>query len=295
MKLALLYRGPLSSCNYGCTYCPFAKHKESRAELTRDRRALDRFVDWVAGRASDTLSVFFTPWGEALIRPSYQRALARLTRLAQVERAAVQTNLSARLDWLATCEPSRLGIWATYHPGWTSRPRFVEKCVRLRDAGAHVSAGVVGLREHFDEIELLRRDLPGDVYVWVNAIKREAAYYSEDELRRLERVDPLFGYNTRNHRSVGRACRTGASVVSVDGDGTLRRCHFVRDPIGNLYELGFERALGPRPCPNETCGCHIGYVHLEYLELDKVFGAGVLERVPEAPVAPGRRLPLAYA
>ena len=34
--------------------------------------------------------------------------------------------------------------------------------------------------------------------------------------------------------------------------------------------------LLPRPC---TCGCHIGYVHLDYLELHKVFGAG-LERIP---------------
>ena len=30
MNLSILYRGPLSSCNYGCEYCPFAKHRETR-------------------------------------------------------------------------------------------------------------------------------------------------------------------------------------------------------------------------------------------------------------------------
>jgi hypothetical protein len=38
--------------------------------------------------------------------------------------------------------------------------------------------------------------------------------------------------------------------------------------------------LQPRACTNATCGCHIGYVHLDYLELGKVFGSGLLERVP---------------
>jgi hypothetical protein len=39
---------------------------------------------------------------------------------------------------------------------------------------------------------------------------------------------------------------------------------------------------------------HIGYVHLDYLELHKVFAAGLLERVPvpEARHAAGLRLPV---
>jgi hypothetical protein len=46
-------RGPLSSCNYGCAYCPFAKHRETAAELAEDRRAVERFVAWVAERTGD--------------------------------------------------------------------------------------------------------------------------------------------------------------------------------------------------------------------------------------------------
>lgn len=50
--------------------------------------------------------------------------------------------------------------------------------------------------------------------------------------------------------------------------------------LGNIYEPGFERALFPRTCTNETCGCHIGYLHLEPLDLYARFGEGVLERIP---------------
>ena len=56
--LTVLYRGPLASCNYACAYCPFAKKKDSRQDLQRDARGLERFVDWVAGRSTPT-SVFF--------------------------------------------------------------------------------------------------------------------------------------------------------------------------------------------------------------------------------------------
>ena len=41
MHYMVLYRGPLSSCNYGCVYCPFAKKNEAYAELAGDRAALE--------------------------------------------------------------------------------------------------------------------------------------------------------------------------------------------------------------------------------------------------------------
>lgn len=46
----------------------------------------------------------------------------------------------------------------------------------------------------------------------------------------------------------------------------------------------FDRALGERPCPNATCGCHIGYGHLDELDLHRTYGSGVLERIHAEPV-----------
>jgi hypothetical protein len=280
MNLSVLYRGPLSSCNYACDYCPFAKRTETADELATDRRALERFVDWCAGRTGDRLGVLFTPWGEALVRRWYQDALVRLTNLPTVCKAAIQTNLSCRLDWVRSCDKAKLGLWCTYHPSEVRRDRFVARCRELLDCGVRFSVGVVGLREHRDEIVALRRELPEGVYLWINAYKRQPGYYDEELLDLFTGIDPLFPVNNTHHSTRGESCRAGSGVIAVDGDGTVRRCHFIKQPIGNIYEPGFEECLVERPCPNETCGCHIGYVHLDRLGLYDVFGDGVLERVP---------------
>jgi MoaA/NifB/PqqE/SkfB family radical SAM enzyme len=287
MNLSILYRGPLSSCNYACGYCPFAKRTESTDELARDRACLERFVRWVGDRAPGTVGVLFTPWGEALVRRWYQEALATLSRMPRVRKAAIQTNLSCKLDWIDGCDLAKLALWCTYHPGETTRDRFLAACRSLSGRGVRYSVGVVGLKEHFGEIAALRDELPGDVYLWVNAYKREPDYYTAEMVESLTRVDPLFPFNNCYHPSLGEPCRAGRSVISVDGDGTVRRCHFIDRPIGNLYAPEFERCLIDRPCTNDTCGCHIGYVHLDRLGLYDVFGDGVLERVPQ-------RLPLSH-
>ncbi len=280
MNLSILYRGPLVSCNYACAYCPFAKRAESRAELAHDRDCLGRFLTWVAGRPTGTVGVLFTPWGEALVRRWYQDALVALTNTPHVTKAAIQTNLSGRLDWADDCDKSKLALWCTYHPAETARGRFLAKCDELRARGVRFSVGVVGMHEHLAEIAAVRAALPPDVYVWVNAYKREPDYYTPDMVTDLTRVDPLFPVNNTRHASRGHSCRAGQSVIAVDGDGTVRRCHFVKESIGNLYAPDFEACLQERPCPNLSCGCHIGYVHLDRLGLSDVFGPGVLERIP---------------
>ena len=281
MKLDLLWRGPLASCNYGCAYCPFGKRVDGTAELEVDRRALERFVGWAESRAGDELGVLFTPWGEALTRRWYREAMVRLSQLPQIRRVAAQTNLSTPPGWLREADVKKVALWCTYHPEWTERARFLGHVTELRALGVKVSVGTVGFRRFFDEIEALRAELPSDTYLWVNAVKDGSeAPYSETELTRLLRTDPHIGDNAVEHRSLDEGCRTGADVVSVDGDGVIRRCHFVKEPIGHLYQDGgIEAALGERPCPNPTCGCHIGYVHLDRLRLRPVYGDGILERV----------------
>ena len=280
MDLSILYRGPLSSCNYGCEYCPFAKHSETAAEHREDERALNRFVSWVSSRNDDNISVLFTPWGEALIRKRYQQALVRLTNLSHVRKAVIQTNLSCSLNWIDDCDKQKLALWTTFHPSEVSRARFVARCQELLQRGVRFSVGVVGLKEHAAEIEALRRELPANVYLWINAYKRIPDYYSSDDLARFTAIDALFPTNNQNHPSLGRACRCGESVISVYGDGTIRRCHFIQQTIGNLYEDDLTEVLRSRPCSNATCGCHIGYVHLDHLQLYQIYGEGVLERVP---------------
>lgn len=278
-RLNILYRGPLSSCNYSCPYCPFAKRHETAAQLKVDKDCLDRFVSWVC-QASRRIGVLFTPWGEALTRRWYRDTLIRLSHEAHVERVAAQTNLAADLDWVTEADTDKLALWCTYHPGEVSRDDFLSQCQQLDKEGVRYSVGVVGLLEHAAEIRGLREQLLPSVYLWVNAYKRELDYYDQDATQFLTQIDPLFPINNRRHPSLGKPCQTGQSAISVDGDGEIRRCHFVTERLGNLYEDDLDSILVPRNCPQATCGCHIGYVHLEELGLNDVFGEGILERIP---------------
>jgi MoaA/NifB/PqqE/SkfB family radical SAM enzyme len=287
IELSILYRGPLASCNYGCEYCPFAKRKDDREALARDRAAWQRFVAWVGARpAHDRLGILVTPWGEALIRPWYRDGMVELSHSPSVTRIAAQTNLSGPLDWVARANPAVLALWCTYHPEWTTEAAFLSQCARLDVAGVRYSIGVVGQPTHLAAARAIRRAVPEHVYVWINAVK--SIGYSEAELAAWRAIDPLFDLNTRRWPSRGRACGAGERAVTVDGDGTIRRCHFIEQPIGNIYEAGWERALTPRPCTNTDCHCHIGYVHLDHLELDRVFAGGLLERIPTQAAREGR-------
>ncbi|MBL7496296.1 STM4011 family radical SAM protein [Frankia sp. CNm7] len=277
--LTILYRGPLASCDYDCPYCPFAKRRDTPEQLRSDRAALERFTDWVREQRQG-VSVLFTPWGEGLTRSWYRRALVELSHLPRVERVAIQTNLSHRVAWTADADLSRLALWGTYHPSQVPYGHFLGKCLDLAERGVRFSVGVVGQPDHLAAARRLRADLPGTVYLWVNAA--EGRVYTDAEAAHWTEIDPLFSYSRDPHPSHGLPCRTGETVVSVDGEGTVRRCHFVPTALGNLYDGSFRAALRPRPCPLDMCDCHIGYVHLEPLGLYGTFAGGILERIPVA-------------
>jgi MoaA/NifB/PqqE/SkfB family radical SAM enzyme len=280
--LSILFRGYLESCNYDCAYCPFAKREDDREARARDRASLERFIAWAGAFRPRRLAVLFTPWGEALVRAWYRDAVVSLSRMEHVERVAAQTNLSGPLAFLEECDVTRVALWCTYHPTEVARARFVGRCEELARRGVRFSVGVVGQREHASEIEALRRELPAGTYLWINAVRSLVGRYTREELDLFASIDPLFGHNLRPPPSRGAPCRAGESVISVDGAGDVRRCHFVSEVIGNLYAPGWESALAPRACPNAACRCHIGYVHRRDLPLYAAFEGGVLERIPRA-------------
>jgi MoaA/NifB/PqqE/SkfB family radical SAM enzyme len=286
MHLTILYRGSLVSCNYGCEYCPFAKRQQTAAELAiDDKHSLNRFATWIENHSEHEFSILFTPWGEALIHSGYQQTLTDLSHLPNVRKVAIQTNLSCSLDWITQANRDRIALWSTFHPDWSDLDRFLEKCYFLHHQQIRFSVGIVGFSQHKSAIASLRQKLPPDVYLWINAVKAELPNLAQSDRAFFQSIDPLYELNTQHYPSLGKSCQAGQTVISVDGDGALRRCHFIQDVVGNIYDCDFEKALSARPCTNETCHCHIGYVHLDYLELDKVFGSGILERIPISELA----------
>ncbi|MEZ6133790.1 MAG: STM4011 family radical SAM protein [Pirellulaceae bacterium] len=230
---------------------------------------------------SSSARCFLYTLGRGARGKSYQRSIVRLSHYEHVVRVAIQTNLSANLYWLERANLQAVALWCTYHPDEVRLEQFLDQCQTLDRLGVLYSVGAVGLEEHVDAIESLRAELREDVYLWINAYKSSPQAISSENVTRLIAVDPLYPINAKRHSSFGRVCDTGLTTVSVDGDGNVRRCHFVSEVLGNIYQDELDRLLQPRRCPNASCSCHIGYVHMPELNLQERFGQNILERIPE--------------
>ena len=277
--LRILYRGPLESCNYDCTYCPFAKKKNTRAELAYDKTCLLRFEGWVAQQNRE-ISILFTPWGEALIRKYYQESLQRLSWMSHVKKVSIQTNLSGSLGWVQQAQPETLALWTTFHPTETTVDKFIAQCQQLIQHHIRFSVGIVGKKENFPFIQQLKDQLPSNIYLWINAYKRERNYYSLKEEEWLQHMDPHFSLNNTIYKTRGKSCEAGESSISIDGEGNVTRCHFIKENLGNIYQQSLEEMLEVRPCTHAHCRCYIGYMNLKELNLGEVYSDRILERIP---------------
>lgn len=279
--LTLMYRGPLASCNYACAYCPFALQRPRRSVLQADREALGRFMAWVAGLDRE-VQVFFTPWGEALGHRHYGEALATLSHMGHVRRAGIQTNGSGPLGFLRAAVPSRLALWMSWHPTQVTADRFLARVERAHEAGVQLSVGVVAIPGQEDVYAALRTRLPPAAAFWVNALK-PGGRYTETQRDRLRALDPEFDLELVAHPSRGRACGAGETALTVDGDGTVRRCHFVDRPLGNIHVDPLEQMLAPRLCPRSRCDCYLGYQSLTHLGLAERHGDRAPMRLLRSP------------
>lgn len=284
-RLAVLYRGPLDSCNYTCSYCPFAKREPLRETLDADRAALARFVDWAISAREWDLELLFTPYGEALIWPWYRDAIVHLSHHAHVRQVTIQTNASGPISFLSEADRARVSLWISWHPTEISLQDFVERIEALHKLGTRMSVGAVAVPSHLEQVEALRRALPPDVPMWINAQKPGVQYTAPDRAR-WRAIDPAFDVDAKRHLTRGRACLTGEDTISVDGRGDIRRCHFIDDLLGNLYVDDLRALLRPRLCSRARCDCWIGYTNVPDLDLRKTFDPdGILARM-RAPAAP---------
>lgn len=278
-RLAILYRGPLDSCNYACAYCPFAKRPPQKATLARDRAALERFVAWALAAREWRLEILFTPYGEALIWPWYRDALVQLSHAEHVKQVSIQTNASAPMTFLDDADRQRVSLWISWHPTEISLEDFAARVEALHASGTRMSVGAVAVPEHVQQVEALRRALPTEVPMWINA-QKPGVRYAAPERERWRALDPAFDLDAKRHLTRGQECMTGEDTISVDGSGTIRRCHFVDDVLGDLYVDDLREVLRPRVCSRLSCDCWIGYSNVPGLDLRRTFVAdGLLARM----------------
>lgn len=304
------YRGSLKSCNYACSYCPFAKRRAGREQLERDREALRRFVkslEKLAGELAGKekggpeksggrevfnsgLGVLIVPYGEALIHGYYWQEMAALSRLAPVQAVGAQTNLSFRPEECLRLfsdsggKVGKLCLWATFHPEMEQEEVFAEKCRFLLRKGVRLCAGAVGKPDCLPAIRRLRELLPGEMYLWINRMDGLGRPYTEEEIREFLKLDPWFLRELHRPKADPSLCRTR---LFVEADGGIRRCNLSEPSGGNWYagEAAGPFFLPPLPCKRKRCSCYLAASGRSDFPGRAWFGPFSQFRIPQNPKA----------
>ena len=156
MKLSLLYRGPLASCNYDLPLLPVRQTATRRLQLEVGTRPPCPFRRVGRRRlATHSLRILFTPWGEARYPPLVSAGASPTDPLAAYSASRDSNELVLpSIGWGR--DLSRIGLVYL-----ASDARFTLRRVRRRKAAAARRrraqlVGVVGLREAFDAITIPR-------------------------------------------------------------------------------------------------------------------------------------------
>lgn len=258
----ILYRGSLKSCNYTCSYCPFAKHPSSGREQEKDKEEWGRFCRSTAERAIalGAFALMVVPYGEALIHSWYWEGLAFLSRLEQAEAVGVQTNFSFSADWAvklwegAGGRKEKLRLWATFHPEMVSPEDFAQKCRRVQSEGFSLCVGAVGVPENLPLLNRLSRLLPDSVYLWINAMDGLHRAYTKEEEQAFSALDPFF------IRELSAVCANPEyckNRVFIEGNGRVQTCSLSGRTGENWYQENFSF---PSPvCSRKICSCYLAY------------------------------------
>lgn len=256
------YRGSLKSCNYSCSYCPFAKRTCSRRSIQADKEAFFRFTGRMLQQQNGG-AVQIVPYGEALIYPYYWEGLAALSKSPVIDAVGAQSNFSFPVKEMLSVyrnhggELEKLRLWGTFHPEMTSVKQFVQQCRFLTEQKVLYCVGAVGVLEQLEKICMLRKMLPDSVYLWINKMGGLGRGYTDAEIADFTEIDAYFWQELKHYRAEIADC---ADSRFVEADGRMRRCNISRQSLGNFYgdsEAGQrEELLG---CKKKECGCYLAY------------------------------------
>ncbi len=298
--LELLYRGSLKSCNYGCSYCPFSRHRHSGQELSKDQERWEYFVRTVEERAEvlDIRSLLVTPYGEALIHPWYWEGLGRVSALAGIEAAGAQTNLSFQvresleLFDRAGGDRGKVRLWATFHPEMVSAETFSGVCRQLLSEGVCLCAGGVGVPGNLEALLELRRRLPEEICLWINPMDGLGRPYTEEETKRFLEIDPYFLRELCEVPADPENCR---GRLFVEGNGRLRICNISRRLPFSWDGLWERRRTAKDPegsedlsalsCGQKRCSCYLAHGGRRELMNRIIFGEHPVFRITRRPRA----------
>lgn len=272
----IYYRGFLRSCNYHCWYCPFSKNKTSNSEINKDMECLNKFAGFLEERTLP-VTLFFVPYGEALIHDYYLKTIAELSNRSFISNICIQTNNSFNLDKLMGYvneyhgNIKKIMLWCSYHPTQVLLDTFLNQCMALYEAGILFSVGGVADYGEINKLSLLRERLPSDVYMWLNRmdVRRhmESIEYKTHEINEFLNIDPFFELQLMSHKSDIDKCGAGRDGIFVDYKGDMYPCNVNRCKIGNIYG----DAESKLDCTSPYCNCYMAFSNRNDLPLLNVF------------------------
>ncbi len=294
-KPMILYRGTLKSCNYRCSYCPFAKHPIGNRELQQDKARWLQFVKDFPDLAQACFPVparalMVVPYGEALIHPWYWEGLGALSALPWMDAVGAQTNLSFSPETsLAIFRQAggyveKLRLWATFHPEMITAEAFAASCRTLLAAGVPLCAGAVGDPRNLEKIRLLRQELPKETYLWINRMDGLDRDYTQTERDEFLDIDPYFGRELISVPSEPARC---GHRLFVEGNGQVRLCNISQAVGGRVWKPGSESdgLRLDRLCRRKRCSCYLAYGGRDDFMNRILFGPYPLFRIPRRPKA----------
>lgn len=282
MEYTLYYRNFYKYCNYKCYYCPFSKYEFNKVMLKKDEKYFEKFTSFLK-QSSDKYKIFIAPRGEILNFEHYKSGIKDLTFMDNVSEIVIQTNLSGDLGWLKYINKEKLILWTTYHPNEVRLEDFFSNLQNSDKEEIRFTVGVVGIKENFDNIKKLEEKLKflerTKPYLWINAYKDTKNYYSDEDIKFLKDIDPLFEVNLKDYDSRGKICSTGRNVFWVEYNGIIHRCWQDKKITGNIFKDKISDIMNKKVCEYSKCTCYIGYTNIEELELEKIYKKSLLGRM----------------
>ncbi len=294
----IYYRGANKSCNYSCSYCPFAKHRASTEEIHLDQRALEQFCDAIERITfKGSVDLLFIPYGESLIYDHTIRAMARLSKKTAIRHIGCQTNLSwdvphfFKLLQEGQAVLEKIKLWCSYHPEMTTQSAFLGKMDQLYGRIAF-SVGAVGDPANIGAVTALRKALPRGVYLWINKMDGLKRRYTIEEINQWQMIDPLFELELHESSS-NLGCLAGKENFGIEATGDIFACIRSKYKLGNLFqpEHHLPQKVGDDParnmdgfpvanlCKRKSCDCYLAYSNLSQLKSLRLFGKQVPFRI----------------
>lgn len=308
----ILYRGTLKSCNYHCSYCPFARRPMGKRELEQDRLQWEQFVQMLLENADSYFktsiparAVMVVPYGEALIHPWYWKGLGMLSAHPRTDAVGAQTNLSFPIEsslalyQQAGGDLAKLRLWATFHPEMITAEAFASACKKLLAAGVTLCAGAVGKPGNLEQIRRLRQALPKEIYLWINRMDGLDRAYTQEEVDAFWDIDPYFLRELVPVRAEPARCR---GRLFVEGNRRVRLCNISRAVAGLDFSGGSVTPASPATvpmtpkrlpslftqislCHRKFCSCYLAYGGRDDFMNRILFGPYPLFRIPRHPRA----------